>query len=82
MLACGGFDPKLRVNEDTEVMFRVRRAGFIVDHAADLVVYARDHRRLEDGTVRKTAHSVLRSSLLLTGLFPKVVRSSDWGYWA
>lgn len=80
--ACGGFDPTLRVNEDTEIMFRVRRAGFIVDHAADLVVYARDHRRLEDGTTRKTVHSVVRSGLLLTGLFPKSVRSSDWGYWA
>ncbi len=79
--ACGGFDPTLRVNEDTEIMFRVRRSGFVVGHADDLVVYARDHRRLTKGTTRKTVHSVVRSGLLLTGLFPKTVRSSDWGYW-
>ena len=79
--ACGGFDPTLRVNEDTEIMFRVRRAGFVVAHAADLVVHARDHRRLTRGTTRKTVHSVVRSSLLFTGLLPRTVRSSDWGYW-
>lgn len=78
---CGGFDLDLTVNEDSEVMWRVRRAGYRVRFCRDLVVYATDHRRLERGPGRKLAHSVGRCTLLYLGLMPRRLRGADWGYW-
>lgn len=80
--ASGGFDLDLTVNEDSEIAWRLKRQGYTVCFDPDLVVYARDHRRLEQGTLRKTLHSVVRCSLLYSGLMPKPWRSRDWGYWS
>jgi glycosyltransferase involved in cell wall biosynthesis len=80
--ASGGFDLDLSVNEDSEIVWRLKREGYGVCFDADLVVYARDHRRLDQGTLRKTLHSAVRCSLLYSGLMPKRWRSQDWGYWA
>jgi glycosyltransferase involved in cell wall biosynthesis len=80
--ACGGFDPQLTVNEDSELGFRLQRHGFRLRFAPELVVYARDHRRLERGVWRKTGHSLLRCALLYTNLLPERWRRKDWGYWS
>ena len=79
---CGGFDLDLTVNEDSEVMWRVQRAGYRVRFRPDLVVYATDHRRLHRGAGRKWAHSIGRCTLLYLGLMPRRLRGADWGYWA
>lgn len=81
LLEVGGFDLRLVCNEDSEVMWRVARAEHDVLFAADLVVYERDHRRLDGGVVRKLVHSVLRCAVLYTGLLPQRWWSGDWGYW-
>lgn len=81
LLAVGGFDLQLTCNEDSEIAWRIKRYGRIVQFAPDLIVYARDHRRLQRGVIRKTAHSWLRCGLLFTGLLPQPWRSHDWGYW-
>lgn len=78
----GGFDPALSVNEDTELMFRVRRAGDLVVFRPDLAVLSFDHRRLDAGVFRKIAHGALRNTALYLGLFPARLRCSDGGYWA
>jgi glycosyltransferase involved in cell wall biosynthesis len=78
----GGFDLRLNCNEDSELIWRVKRSGYRVCFAPDLRVYARDHRRLERGRLRKTVHSVLRCALLYSGLMPERWRGSDWGYWS
>lgn len=78
----GGFDPRLSVNEDTELMFRVARSGWDVDFRPDLSVLAFDHRRLELGLARKIAHGAIRNTALWFGWFDQAVRSSDWGYWS
>ncbi len=80
--AVGGFDLSLSVNEDTELGWRIKRRGYGIAFAANLVVYARDQRRLVRGRLRKTAHTLLRCALLYTGLMPARWRSHDWGYWA
>lgn len=80
--AVGGFDLALTVNEDSEIAWRVKRRGYQIAFAPDLVVYACDQRRLQHGRFRKTAHTLLRCALLYTGLMPARWRSSDWGYWA
>jgi glycosyltransferase involved in cell wall biosynthesis len=80
--AGGGFDLGLTVNEDSEIAWRLKRAGYEVSFCPELVVYARDHRRLEQGTLRKTLHSVVRCLLLYSGLMPERWRSRDWGYWS
>lgn len=80
--AVGGFDLTLTVNEDSEIAWRVKRRGYQVIFAPDLIVYARDQRRLRNGRFRKTAHTLLRCTLLYTGLMPARWRSHDWGYWA
>jgi len=77
----GGFDQRLSCNEDSEVMWRVRRAGFEVLFAPELKVYARDHRRLERGVARKLLHSMARCTLLYFDLLPRRWQSKDWGYW-
>jgi glycosyltransferase involved in cell wall biosynthesis len=80
--ASGGFDLGLTVNEDSEIAWRLKREGYQVCFDSDLIVYARDHRRLEQGTLRKTLHSVVRCLMLYSGLMPKRWRSKDWGYWS
>jgi cellulose synthase/poly-beta-1,6-N-acetylglucosamine synthase-like glycosyltransferase len=77
----GGFDLQLTVNEDTEVMFRVAKGGYVVSYRPELVVQSFDHRRLEAGLARKVVHGAIRNSALWLGVFGKRVRSGDWGYW-
>lgn len=77
----GGFDLDLSCNEDSEIAWRAKRAGLHVTFASELIVYARDHRRLERGIWRKLWHSVARCALLYLGLLPESLRRSDWGYW-
>jgi glycosyltransferase involved in cell wall biosynthesis len=79
--SCGGFDLQLTVNEDSELAWRVKRDGYRVRFDRRLVVYERDHRRLQRGVVRKTLHSVTRCLLLYLNLIPARWRGSDWGYW-
>jgi glycosyltransferase involved in cell wall biosynthesis len=79
--AVGGFDLKLSCNEDSEIGWRIKRFGFRIAFDPALVVYARDHRRLDRGWGRKTLHSLLRCSLLYFNLMPARWRESDWGYW-
>lgn len=82
--ALGGFRLDLRCNEDTELFLRAGRRGHRVAYDDELVVWATDHRRLERGLVRKSAHSLIRNALLylLCGR-PRLPRllESDWGYW-
>lgn len=77
----GGFDPHLPCNEDSELGWRLARAGFDLRFRPELVVFERDHRRLDRGAVRKTAHNLLRCGLLYGNLLPDRLRRSDWGYW-
>ncbi|MEL7158955.1 MAG: glycosyltransferase [Actinomycetota bacterium] len=77
----GGFDPVLSVNEDTELMFRIKRAGYEVPFAPDLAVRSFDHRRLEAGRSWKWLHSLIRGLVLWTRPSSAWVRRSDWGYW-
>ena len=79
--SCGGFDPELLVNEDSELGWRLQRYGFKIKYNPDFAVYAHDHRRLYQGAFRKSLHSLLRCSLLYLNLMPHRWRSSDWGYW-
>lgn len=81
LLACGGFDASLSVNEDSEVMWRCQRAGYRVRFASSLTVFARDHRRLERGVLRKFTHSTLRCLALYLDILPERWKSADWGYW-
>jgi hypothetical protein len=62
-------------------VWRLKRNGNRCHFEPDLVVWATDHRRLERGRLRKTAHSLLRCTLLYTGLMPNRWRKRDWGYW-
>jgi glycosyltransferase involved in cell wall biosynthesis len=77
----GGFDLRLTCNEDSEIGWRIKRAGFQIDFVSNLIVYARDHRRLDRSRGRKTLHTLLRCSMLYFNLMPSRWRSSDWGYW-
>jgi len=81
LAACGGFDTDLSVNEDTELMWRVQRAGWLVRFESRLTVLERDHRRLERGVTRKVVHTIVRCALLHLGLLPRRWRLADWGYW-
>lgn len=80
-LESGGFDAALACNEDSELAWRVKRAGFTAHFTFDLVVYARDHRRVEMGRTKKTLHSLTRCTALYFGLIPDRWRGRDWGYW-
>lgn len=80
--AVGGFDMRLTCNEDSEIMWRVKRRGLRVKFARDLEVYVHDHRRLERGVAKKSLHSLLRCGLLYFNVMPQRWRSRDWGYWA
>lgn len=77
----GGFDTDLTVNEDSEMMYRLSKAGYRVVADPDLAVYAFDHRRLEKGWARKTLHGWVRCVLLFSGLMPRRLARADWGYW-
>jgi glycosyltransferase involved in cell wall biosynthesis len=79
--AVGGFDTALTCNEDSELGWRIARAGFAWRCDARLVAFATDHRRLLRGALRKTLHTVLRCSALYLGLIPRRWRGHDWGYW-
>lgn len=81
-VAAGGFDLQLSCNEDSELVWRIKRHGYRVVFAPDLVVYAQDHRRLEWGMWRKILHSFIRCTLLYFDLIPNQWRSHDWGYWS
>jgi glycosyltransferase involved in cell wall biosynthesis len=81
LLAAGGFDRGLSCNEDSELMWRVRRRGFRVVYAGGLKVFEFDHRRLDSGVARKTLHTAARCALLFLGLMPEGLRGHDWGYW-
>jgi GT2 family glycosyltransferase len=82
LLACGGFDEALSCNEDSELVWRIRASGGCVRIDPSLVVWARDHRRLRRGVLRKTVHSIMRCALLRSGLLPEGLRRHDWGYWS
>ncbi len=77
----GGYDLELTVNEDSEIGWRIKRRGYRIDFAPDLLVFARDHRRLKWGATRKTFHSLSRCALLYLNIIPDRWRSHDWGYW-
>lgn len=78
----GGFDTRLPCNEDSEIVWRIRKAGFRVAFDRKLVVYATDHRRLYRGIWRKTAHSLFCCALLRFNLLPSRWRGYDFGYWS
>ncbi len=78
----GGFDLRLTCNEDSEIAWRVVRAGYRARFVPALRVYAHDHRRLRKGAARKMLHSVARCALLYLNLMPARWRTSDWGYWS
>lgn len=80
--AVGGFDRELVCNEDSEFVWRVKRAGFAVSYDPNLIVYAHDHRRLYRGLWRKSLHSIARCALLFCNAMPSRWRGSDWGYWS
>ena len=82
LLDVGGFDPQLICNEDSELAWRLKRAGFRVRFVSDTPVYATDHRRLERGLVKKTLHSLIRCLILYSDLAPSRWRCGDWGYWS
>lgn len=79
--AIGGFDLQLSCNEDSELAWRIKRQGYRIVFSPELAVFARDHRRLERGLIRKTLHSLVRCGLLFSGLMPRRWRGRDWGYW-
>ena len=78
----GGFDTRLPCNEDSEIVWRIRKAGFCVTFDRELVVYATDHRRLYRGIWRKTAHSLFCCAVLRFNLLPRRWRGYDFGYWS
>jgi glycosyltransferase involved in cell wall biosynthesis len=77
----GGFDRTLSCNEDSMLTWKVSRCGYRVPYHGELVVYETDHRRLERGPVRKSLHSIVRCTMLFTGVFAQHLRNNDWGYW-
>lgn len=82
LLAAGGFDEALTANEDIYALWSVRKAGWRVTYAPGLKVYERDHRRLDQGRLKKTLHGWVRPLMLFTGVGKESVRTSSWGYWA
>ncbi|MAQ93235.1 hypothetical protein B1759_07565 [Rubrivirga sp. SAORIC476] len=81
LLDAGGFDFALTANEDIYALWTVRKAGWKVPFAGGLKVYERDHRRLEQGRLKKTLHGWIRPLMLFTGVGDDRVRESSWGYW-
>jgi len=83
-MTIGGFRPNLRCNEDTELFLRGGRRGLRLRFDGGLIVWARDHRRLYRGRIRKIAHSLVRNCLLYfmccRRTLPHLLED-DWGYW-
>jgi glycosyltransferase involved in cell wall biosynthesis len=79
--AVRGFDETLTCNEDSELGWRIARAGFAWRCNPRLIAFATDHRRLRRGQLRKTSHTVMRCIALYLGLIPRRWRGHDWGYW-
>jgi GT2 family glycosyltransferase len=77
----GGFDGRLTCNKDSELVWRIKRAGYRVTFAPQLCVVAHDHRRLQHGVLKKALHSAARCALLYLNLIPSRWRGRDWGYW-
>lgn len=81
----GGFRSDLLCNEDTELFLRAGRRGLRARLDKELIVWARDHRRLQRGRVRKSVHSLVRNTLLYATCcrpaIPRLLRH-DWAYWA
>jgi GT2 family glycosyltransferase len=80
----GGFRQDLPVNEDTELMMRLRHRGFAVRFVPELAVRSLDDRRLEGGLAFKSLHSLARGLLLWLELrlpLPARWLRHDWGYW-
>lgn len=80
----GGFRMDLPVNEDTELMMRLRRTGVEVTFAPELAVHSLDDRCLDRWVLRKFLHSAIRTTIVLIGLYvplPKRLLTGDWGYW-
>jgi glycosyltransferase involved in cell wall biosynthesis len=80
LMEIGGFDLRLSCNEDTELIWRLQRSGYRVNFDGCLKVYEFDHRRLDQGILKKTIHSLVRCALLLLGL-NAFLKKNDWGYW-
>jgi hypothetical protein len=82
--AVSGFREDLPVNEDTDLMMRVARAGFRVLWRPELAVRSLDDRRLRAGATFKSVHSLTRGLLLLVDhrlALPRRWLAHDWGYW-
>ena len=77
----GGFDFTLSHSEDSDILWRIRKAGWKIKFNRYLKVYEMDHRRLDAGVFKKFWHGGLRAFFLITGINKKSVRNSDWGYW-
>ncbi|KAA3609996.1 MAG: glycosyltransferase [Calditrichaeota bacterium] len=77
----GGFDFSLSHSEDSDILWRIRKAGWKIKFNRNLKVYETDHRRLDAGMFKKFWHGGLRAFFLITGINKKSVQSSDWGYW-
>lgn len=82
LAAVGGFDTRLTCNEDSELGWRLARAGVLCRFDRKLLVWATDHRRLHRGRLLKTLHTLLRCALLYFDLVPQRWRGHDWGYWS
>jgi glycosyltransferase involved in cell wall biosynthesis len=82
LLASGGFDVRLPVNEDSEIAWRIKRLNYKTTFAPELQVIEHDHRRLDKGIYTKTLHTMVRCTLLYFELMPEKWRYKDWGYWA
>ena len=78
----GEFNPDLLVNEDTELGYRLKKQEYQVEFESALVVYARDHRRLVRGKLRKDLHTLARCTLIYLNVFPSLWTRRDWGYWS
>ncbi len=78
----GGFDLSLTAGEDSDILWRVKKAGWKVIYNGRLKVFETDHRRLENGVFRKIWLGGIRNLfLIIGGRFSQKVRKSDWGYW-
>ncbi len=76
----GGFDLQLSVSEDSDILWRIKKSGRKVIFKKSLKVFEADHRRLDQGVLRKYLQSTLRMFFLMLGI-RKNLQKSDWGYW-
>jgi glycosyltransferase involved in cell wall biosynthesis len=80
LTAVGGFDVHLSVSEDSDILWRIKKAGKKVIYKHSLKVFEFDHRRLQKGVLHKYLQSTLRILFLIFGI-RKNLQQSDWGYW-